>query len=49
MYSVTKNNSGILLISKQLDIEKIEELIKKYLNNVDKNDYAIDKYLKIII
>jgi len=46
VYSVTKNNSGILLISKNLDIVKIKELIEKYLDNVDKNDYAIDKYLK---
>lgn len=46
VYSITKNNSGILLISKSLDIEKIKELVETYLHNINKNDYAIDKHLK---
>ena len=46
VYSVTKNNSGVLLISKSLNIQNIKELLEKYLQNISKENYAIDKFLK---
>lgn len=46
VYSVTKNNSGVLFISKNINIEKVIELINKYIDGVDKNNYSIDKDLK---
>jgi len=44
VYSVTKNNSGILLINKNMNIQKIKELVVNYLKDAD--EYAIDKDLK---
>lgn len=46
VYTITKNNSGLLFISKNVNFTDIEKLVKEYLDGVDKQDYAIDKFLK---
>lgn len=49
VYTVTKYNSGLLFISKKMNIDDIKTLVEKYLHNVNKEDYAVDKFLKKII
>lgn len=46
VYSVTKNNSNSLFISKNAELDDIIDIINKYIDGVDKNDYSIDKDLK---
>ena len=46
VYSVTKNNSGLLFISKKLDIQSVKIIVEKYLKDVEKGNYAIDGNLK---